>query len=704
MSDVVATILLLALTVTLFAAIFFFVTTFPTPPPQPSNQFSATLTYGGVQGKNITKVSILHLAGPTLSGAISFYIQSTAHPTKVTGNPFTLAQGLAGATTWGLGQTWSLSLTTYGLKVPDNISVAIVSPTQVLLRVSLPGANPNIPPTFENVGTTPTTPAIGQSFQVFAQIVDDDLNFHSVYVNYSQLPGSSGVGHAQMVFLKSTGLWVYNFTSGFASAAGTYYVFVNATDNVSQVNSVAIPITIVSPTKTSLLTVSLLPTPTAMPVVGGSTTVTAFVTNNQGGTLAVTVAFAAGGGSLGTSAGSIGGGATVGFSKAWVPAAVGPVLLSATATITGGGSNAATLNLTVFPKILFIAHDQAAGTVATNNTSGYFVQELVADGIPFTQEFVACNAALPAAATLDTYGLVIVDFGSQSGGVCAASPSTTEQAKLVGTNFIIAGADLFHATACSSYGATFLTDFGVTSGVTCTTAVTSATATLTYTSTPASGLQAYGVPTLTLNKTLAGSNLFVPYSYFTNGATHQFLKDGSAHILGSWNTASSKTYVALATDPSLLTSALPSGSAWGTGGPGASVVYNLVGFTSGIASSSSAGRALYDFGLAGTVVVGQSHTKATVVYAAIRENGPTGTTITATLYVNGSVAVYQGLAVTNQTTLSSAGGWAYVGLYWEAPGGGKYTLSVVLTAPGGQLDNLDTQMPVSILNQPVTFA
>jgi len=38
-SDVVATILLLALTVTLFASIFAFVTSFPSPPAQNSNQF-----------------------------------------------------------------------------------------------------------------------------------------------------------------------------------------------------------------------------------------------------------------------------------------------------------------------------------------------------------------------------------------------------------------------------------------------------------------------------------------------------------------------------------------------------------------------------------------------------------------------------------------------------------------------------------------
>ena len=38
-------ILLLALTVTLFSSIFYFVNTFPQPAPQPTNQFTASLQY-----------------------------------------------------------------------------------------------------------------------------------------------------------------------------------------------------------------------------------------------------------------------------------------------------------------------------------------------------------------------------------------------------------------------------------------------------------------------------------------------------------------------------------------------------------------------------------------------------------------------------------------------------------------------------------
>src|SRR5690242_5637212 len=79
-SDVIATILLLALTVTLFASIFFFVNTFPSPPPQENNQFTSSLTYSGASGNTISTVQITHLAGPPIPGADLVYITSSAHP------------------------------------------------------------------------------------------------------------------------------------------------------------------------------------------------------------------------------------------------------------------------------------------------------------------------------------------------------------------------------------------------------------------------------------------------------------------------------------------------------------------------------------------------------------------------------------------------------------------------------------------------
>ncbi|MCI4350946.1 MAG: type IV pilin [Thermoplasmata archaeon] len=702
-SDVVATILLLALTVTLFASIFFFVNTFPRPPPQPANQFQAQLLYGGASGLHINGITILHLAGPSLSGGVLFYIQSAQHPTNVP-NPFTLAQGLNGSTTWGLGQTWYLNMTGYGLNAPDNISVSVVSTTSLLFRTTLPGANPNVPPTFLATGTSPALPTIGQAIQIQTQIRDDDLRNYSVMINISQIPGVSGPGFFLMGYVTALGMYVYNITAGTTTQAGTFFVFVNATDKVNQAGSVAIPVTIVSPTSSSIITVSLAANPSA-PILSTGTTLTSYVTNNGATSLPVTVTFKAASTTVGSASGSVGGGQTASFSITWTPTAVGAILLASNVAITGGGTGAASLNLTVFPQILFIAHDQINGQRNTSNESAFLASELTADGVPFTSMFVSCTTNLPSQAAMDAYGLVIIDFGSASAGSCKNSPGTTEQAKLQGTSFIIVGAALFAATSCASYGATFLTNFGIKGPGTCTTIVAAATTALTYTAAAASGLRSDGVPSLTLNKTISGSNSFVPYSWFNHGTTNPaWLKDGSGHAIGSWTITGGNRFLAVATDPALLTTPLtPSANVWGTGAAGASVVYNLVGFGTGIASSSTANRGLFDFGVAGAVLVGQHPASLTTVYAALRQNGASGATVTATLYVNGAVAVYQGLIVTASATLVSAGDWTYVSLLWQAPAAGTYTLSVVLTIAGVDLYPINNQLPVSLTNLGTTF-
>ena len=105
-SDVVATILLLALTVTLFASIFAFVTQFPPPPSQNNNQFQASLIYTS-SGLNITTIQIVHLAGPSVPGIGQIYLKSATQPNapEFTSplDPYTVSSGIGGAGTWNLG-------------------------------------------------------------------------------------------------------------------------------------------------------------------------------------------------------------------------------------------------------------------------------------------------------------------------------------------------------------------------------------------------------------------------------------------------------------------------------------------------------------------------------------------------------------------------------------------------------------------------
>jgi hypothetical protein len=233
-TDVVATILLLALTVTLFASVFFFINTFPRPPPQPANQFSATLTYGQLSGGHIPilDVNILHLAGPTVAGPtttqVAIYLQSQAKPSAFA-SPFNLGFGLNGSSTWALGQSWRGNITSYLLVVPDNITISVISQNQLLFRITLPGSDPNSPPIFTQDGISPNSPAVSSPFTVYVGISDANLRPGSVFVNVSEIPGVTGSGLDAMSFLATSGLWVYTLPGG-STSSGTFYVFVNATD------------------------------------------------------------------------------------------------------------------------------------------------------------------------------------------------------------------------------------------------------------------------------------------------------------------------------------------------------------------------------------------------------------------------------------------------------------------------------------------
>ena len=129
-SEVVATILLLGMTITLFASIFVFTTRNPTAQPQALSQFTTSLSYGGAGGLQVLTVSITHLSGNVITGASTatagIYISSQKHPTAIP-SPFSLSAGLSGSTVWGFGQTWTLSISAYSIVSPDNLTVSVVS-------------------------------------------------------------------------------------------------------------------------------------------------------------------------------------------------------------------------------------------------------------------------------------------------------------------------------------------------------------------------------------------------------------------------------------------------------------------------------------------------------------------------------------------------------------------------------------------------
>jgi hypothetical protein len=284
-SDVVATILLLALTVVLFSSIFAFVTSFPAPPAQNTSQFSAALilttnqTY--VKGFQIT-----HLAGPAIPASSLIYLKSATHPQAVEfQNPIAASVGLGGATQWNLGQVFNYTfIATQQPALPDNITVLIVANDQLVFATVLPGQLISIPPSFLSTSVLPASPTVGQAFTVYATAVGVPIGV-SVYVNLANIPGLSGYAPQKMTYNAATAQWWFAVPALATTTNGTFFAFVNVTGTLgyTATASVTVPISLTGGTSSFLSVAVGL---SSVPSMGSTTTFVAYVTYTGGATAA----------------------------------------------------------------------------------------------------------------------------------------------------------------------------------------------------------------------------------------------------------------------------------------------------------------------------------------------------------------------------------------------------------------------------------
>jgi len=241
-SDVVATILLLALTVTLFSAIFAFITSFPPPQVQSSTQFQASEVLASNQ-TYVTAINIVHLAGPSVPGTGLIYLKSAINPSGAEfQTPYTVSSGLSGAPVWNLGQTWTVGFSSPNLPSSrDNISIYIVSAGTLLFSVILPGQSLFAPPTVVSTSISPAAPTVGQSFTVYATLAGV-YTANSVFVNLAAVPGAPST--PQKMTQNAQGQWTYPVGIGVTTTAGTFYGFVNASSSSGQKAVGAVVITI----------------------------------------------------------------------------------------------------------------------------------------------------------------------------------------------------------------------------------------------------------------------------------------------------------------------------------------------------------------------------------------------------------------------------------------------------------------------------
>ncbi|MEW5760068.1 MAG: type IV pilin N-terminal domain-containing protein, partial [Candidatus Thermoplasmatota archaeon] len=172
-SDVVANILILAITVALFGSIVLWIQYLPTPEKTPHNDFKAKLEFVD----NCAKIKVTMLGGPTLSNeTIEFYLFIND-----TRNSLSMYDGL-GKDKWAVGETWTYENCSIGAN--SNVSLTIVSTkiNAILYSSVLLGAWGNFPPIVMERYTSPSIPYSGQTFKIYANIKDVDEDIDRVYI------------------------------------------------------------------------------------------------------------------------------------------------------------------------------------------------------------------------------------------------------------------------------------------------------------------------------------------------------------------------------------------------------------------------------------------------------------------------------------------------------------------------------------------
>ena len=745
-SDIIGTILILAITVTLFSSIFFFVSTLPGPPAQSNSQFSASL--GVSPAGHITDVNITYNTGPVLhNDSTAIYLTSVKNSDIYSHgacqlNPYSIWSGVGGHTPgspdWAAGLTWDLTLANntgntcnmapYNAQ-EDNITVKIVDTSKnvLLFEVTLPGNVANIPPEFINEGYNPTPVVNTGPFNVWVQVRDDDLNLSSVYANFSNIPNAipvSGSWHfpscscMNFTFNKVSGTWnLYSqieTTTTTGLLGNSFPVTINATDNVSQKNSVVLYVAFTGSQGANI--VGALSASPGNPFIGQNTTITATLGNTgpSGGNVLLT--FTASSGSfcasqpplpfvctqsssfnVTTTIAAFASGQQVSvFWNAKGPNAMG----AGTATITLGVSLPhgviSPLQLTVYPKTLLVdGTGVAQGSL--NDPFTYLTTDFISANIPYTQ-----LAALPGSSTISAaactpftstnlacYNIVVWDAGNATGTTACLSGQDAMALGAAMTTYKVSewliGADVLSTASCSS-ASNYLTNFGVS---TATPAPSVSPLPLGLNAPASLVLTTIGYPTTGMD---LAANAY--YTSLNPSTGKPYMTATGGQILAISNVATSSLGFASSFDLATIDTPLSAGAypvefASGTG-PQAAMAYDVFNWLAGfIGAGPMNANSGTDWAVSQVAVLPISPSFQTTSYVSVtvRDNGVYGSTpIKAILLVNGVPFPTSGSPDQTFLTPAKEGGSAFGTIVWQPDVIGYVTVGVEIFPPSNDSD------------------
>jgi flagellin-like protein len=217
-SEIIGTILMLAITVVLFSSIMVFVTNMPTPIARPTADFLSSLTYNTTT--NSGTVTLTHNGGEALNDYETQLLVIVDGNIRLT--PRTMAAGGLGST-WKIGQKWTCWLPSLG--ATNSLEIMVVdlhSNSQVWDGKISAGAGNNAPVilqrwTDSDTSTLTADPIIegDVGFSLFVRVTDADNNLLNVTVDASSIGSGSNKGNYSI----NAGVWEFKFTNSITQAS-----------------------------------------------------------------------------------------------------------------------------------------------------------------------------------------------------------------------------------------------------------------------------------------------------------------------------------------------------------------------------------------------------------------------------------------------------------------------------------------------------
>jgi hypothetical protein len=248
-SEILADMLILVITITLFSAVLLFLYTQPTPNDSAYAEFDSKVEYNEDGGT----INVTHIQGETLKGDYTkiYLAKNTQEEIRILdtqGSDFeNPSYGISGDKNWDCNEKWSYFFG--GIESKDDLVISIVDlkSNSVIMKSTLYFSGYNLPPIIMERGYNPTPAINGTEVTIWAKVFDPNghHDLERIYFNASEL--NSELKSVEMEDPDGDG--VFEATILITRGAGNFDLTIEAQDNKSHVDYGRLQISIVEASK-----------------------------------------------------------------------------------------------------------------------------------------------------------------------------------------------------------------------------------------------------------------------------------------------------------------------------------------------------------------------------------------------------------------------------------------------------------------------